>query len=245
MLLSRLVGNDIKLKVDHGRDLWPVRADIGQFEQVIVNLAVNARDAMPNGGELTIRTRNVTADEVQAVRLSRAGAGRLRAWSRSRTPAPASRPNSSRRYSSRSSPPRKSARAPGSACRWSTASSSRPAASSICEFRGRQGHDLPHLPAAPCGRSAAGRTAPSDGSGGGRDGRSSAASAKTQPDAPRDLSGSATVLLVEDEDAVQHGRHARADLARLHRARGIVGRRGAGDLPASSKARSTSSFPTS
>ena len=63
MLLSRLVGNDIKLKVDHGRDLWPVRADIGQFEQVVVNLAVNARDAMPNGGELTIRTRNVTADE--------------------------------------------------------------------------------------------------------------------------------------------------------------------------------------
>ena len=63
MLLSRLVGNDIKLKVDHGRDLWPVKADIGQFEQVIVNLAVNARDAMPEGGELTIRTRNVTTDE--------------------------------------------------------------------------------------------------------------------------------------------------------------------------------------
>jgi two-component system cell cycle sensor histidine kinase/response regulator CckA len=63
MLLSRLVGNDIKLKVDHGRDLWPVRADIGQFEQVIVNLAVNARDAMPDGGDLTIRTRNVTTDE--------------------------------------------------------------------------------------------------------------------------------------------------------------------------------------
>ena len=63
MLLSRLVGNDIHLKVEHGRDLWPVRADIGQFEQVIVNLAVNARDAMPNGGDLTVRTRNVTADE--------------------------------------------------------------------------------------------------------------------------------------------------------------------------------------
>jgi two-component system cell cycle sensor histidine kinase/response regulator CckA len=63
MLLARLVGNDIKLKVEHGRDLWPVRVDIGQFEQVVVNLAVNARDAMPGGGELTVRTRNVGADE--------------------------------------------------------------------------------------------------------------------------------------------------------------------------------------
>ncbi|WP_027144928.1 ATP-binding protein [Mesorhizobium sp. WSM3626] len=63
MLLARLVGNDIKLKVDHGRDLWPVKVDIGQFEQVVVNLAVNARDAMPAGGDLTVRTRNVTAEE--------------------------------------------------------------------------------------------------------------------------------------------------------------------------------------
>lgn len=63
MLLARLVGNTIKLKVDHGRDLWPVRVDIGQFEQVVVNLAVNARDAMPSGGDLTVRTKNVTTDE--------------------------------------------------------------------------------------------------------------------------------------------------------------------------------------
>ncbi|WP_265518774.1 cell cycle histidine kinase CckA [Nitratireductor luteus] len=63
MLLSRLVGNDIKLSVEHGRDLWPVKADIGQFEQVIVNLAVNARDAMPEGGKLTVRTRNIQTDE--------------------------------------------------------------------------------------------------------------------------------------------------------------------------------------
>ena len=63
MLLARLVGNDIKLKVDHGRDLWPVKVDLGQFEQVVVNLTVNARDAMPAGGELIVRTRNVTADE--------------------------------------------------------------------------------------------------------------------------------------------------------------------------------------
>ncbi len=63
MLLARLVGNDVTLKIEHGRDLWPVRADIGQFEQVVVNLAVNARDAMPGGGDLTVRTRNVVQEE--------------------------------------------------------------------------------------------------------------------------------------------------------------------------------------
>lgn len=62
MLLTRLVGTNVKLKIDHGRDLWPVKVDIGQFEQVIVNLAANARDAMPEGGDLTIRTKNVPAD---------------------------------------------------------------------------------------------------------------------------------------------------------------------------------------
>ncbi|AZO47299.1 MAG: response regulator [Mesorhizobium sp.] len=66
MLLARLVGNDIKLKIDHGRDLWPVKVDIGQFEQVVVNLAVNARDAMPAGGDLAVRTRNVTAEECKS-----------------------------------------------------------------------------------------------------------------------------------------------------------------------------------
>ncbi len=66
MLLARLVGNDVKLKIDHGRDLWPVKVDISQFEQVVVNLAVNARDAMPEGGTLTVRTKNFTADEVRA-----------------------------------------------------------------------------------------------------------------------------------------------------------------------------------
>ncbi|AZO12777.1 MULTISPECIES: cell cycle histidine kinase CckA [unclassified Mesorhizobium] len=66
MLLARLVGNDIKLKIDHGRDLWPIKVDIGQFEQVVVNLAVNARDAMPGGGDLTVRTRNVMSDECKS-----------------------------------------------------------------------------------------------------------------------------------------------------------------------------------
>jgi two-component system cell cycle sensor histidine kinase/response regulator CckA len=66
MLLARLTGSEVHLKIDHGRDLWPVKADIGQFEQVVVNLAVNARDAMPGGGDLTIRTKNVAAAECEA-----------------------------------------------------------------------------------------------------------------------------------------------------------------------------------
>src|SRR5215475_14000422 len=63
MLLRRLIGEKVALDVVHGRDLWPVKVDISQFEQVVVNLAVNARDAMPNGGKLTVRTGNVTAAE--------------------------------------------------------------------------------------------------------------------------------------------------------------------------------------
>ncbi|MGA7788094.1 MAG: response regulator [Xanthobacteraceae bacterium] len=63
MLLRRLIGEKVTLNVVHGRELWPVKVDISQFEQVIVNLAVNARDAMPGGGRLAVRTANVTAPE--------------------------------------------------------------------------------------------------------------------------------------------------------------------------------------
>jgi len=59
-LLNRLLGEKVALHTEHGANLKPVRVDERQFEQVIMNLVVNARDAMPDGGTVVIRTRNET-----------------------------------------------------------------------------------------------------------------------------------------------------------------------------------------
>jgi two-component system cell cycle sensor histidine kinase/response regulator CckA len=67
MLLRRLVGEKVEVDLKHGRDLWFVKADINQFEQVIINLVVNARDAMSeSGGRIQLRTRNIAAGECAA-----------------------------------------------------------------------------------------------------------------------------------------------------------------------------------
>jgi PAS domain S-box-containing protein len=61
-MLARLLGEDIELSIVPGRELGPVLADPGQLEQVVMNLAVNARDAMPDGGNLTLSTTNIQLD---------------------------------------------------------------------------------------------------------------------------------------------------------------------------------------
>ena len=65
-MLTRMIGEDIDLVMVPGVNLWSVRADSGQIEQVIMNLAVNARDAMPTGGKLTIEISNTTLDDAYA-----------------------------------------------------------------------------------------------------------------------------------------------------------------------------------
>jgi PAS domain S-box-containing protein len=76
-LLLRSLGEHVTLETSLEDDLWPVLADPGKIEQVLVNLAVNARDAMPGGGSLTIDTQNVSADEHYAGRHPGLSPGRF------------------------------------------------------------------------------------------------------------------------------------------------------------------------
>ena len=127
--LRRALGEDVSLEIVGAGGVWPVEADPAELEAAILNLAVNARDAMPDGGKLTIETGNAYLDDAYCrrypdvrpgqyvqVSVTNSGAGMTKA--------------SSTAPSSRSSPPSRPGRAPGLGSAKSTASSNSPAATS-------------------------------------------------------------------------------------------------------------------
>ena len=184
-LLKRLLGETVRLEVHHGRAMGAVRADPGQLEQVIINLGVNARDAMPNGGVVHISTKAVTQKRGARDGQRYLAHRRLCRCCRSRTAAPAFPKKIWARFSNPFSPPRKSARVPGSAFRPCTASSSSRAGSSLPNRSWGKGTRfdiyLPvHVGDAP-----------------------TTEATKREFYKPKDLWGSGRILIVEDEDMVR------------------------------------------
>ena len=120
-MLGRLIGEDIDLAIVPGADLGQVKADPGQMEQVMMNLCVNARDAMPDGGLLRIETANAELDAGHAARHEPMAPGRYVMLAVSDTGCGIEK-ETCPRSSSPSSRPRSRARAPAWAWRRCTAS---------------------------------------------------------------------------------------------------------------------------
>jgi two-component system cell cycle sensor histidine kinase/response regulator CckA len=76
-MLDRIIGEDIVIETDLGKDIWYILGDEGNVEQVLMDLTVNARDAMPGGGKLFIKTENVTIDDEYCRTSKKARPGRF------------------------------------------------------------------------------------------------------------------------------------------------------------------------
>jgi len=128
-LLRRTLGEQVRLHIDMPANLWPALADDSQLESAVLNLAINARDAMPYGGDLRISSRNVHLSETDLKESAFADAGDYVEISVSDTglgiPS-----DVLARVSIRSSPPSRSGRGQDWACRWFTASFNSPAVTS-------------------------------------------------------------------------------------------------------------------
>ncbi len=184
LMLRRLLREGVELKLEHGADVWPVHADEAQLSNAIINLVVNARDAMPKGGTVTISTANETAEAADGARHRHHAGGRLCAHR--------SRPTPDRHRQGTSGQDLRSllhdqagrtGHGPGPCHRVRHRQADRRLHHG--RFRNRQGHDLPHLPAALPAR-----------------GKRRAA-VEPERAAPRDVTGQDTILLVEDEEAVR------------------------------------------
>ena len=127
-LLRRTLGEHIAIETVLAGGLWQTRVDANQLENVLLNLAVNARDAMPAGGRMTIETANASLDEAYAASHAEVTRGTVCDARGHRYRHRHDARGDRARCSNRSSPPSRSVRAPVSACRWCTASSSNRAA---------------------------------------------------------------------------------------------------------------------
>ena len=160
-LLRRTLGERVDARRSRrSHDLWPARCDANQLESALLNLAINARDAMPDGGKLTIETRRIshsTAPTRAEPEPSSPGDYVVVSVSDTGVGMPDERDGA--RPSIRSSPPSRSARAPGSACPWSTASCASPAATSRSPANRARHDGEAYLPRLTGDRAAAGELA--------------------------------------------------------------------------------------